>query len=56
MTIKRAVLDGLALAGLALAGYGLWWYSEPLACILVGLGLAIGAELIGAFPRPPKTD
>ena len=56
MTIRRVILDGLALGGLALAGYGLWWYSEPLACVLVGLGVAIGAEVIGAFPRPRKPD
>jgi hypothetical protein len=51
---RRLILDGIAFCGLLLTAYGVWKVSEPLACILVGLGVAVTAEVIGAFPRTPK--
>ena len=51
---RRLILDGIAACGLLLVAVGVWKVSEPLAYILVGLGVAAGAEVIGAFPRKPR--
>jgi hypothetical protein len=51
---RRRILDGIAACGLILTAYGLWSWSPPLACIIVGLTVAAGAEVIGAYPRNPR--
>ncbi len=51
---RRRILDGVAACGLALTAYGLFVWSLPLACILVGLVVAAGAEFINAYPRKPR--
>lgn len=53
-TKRRLILDGIAACGLVLAGYGIWSWSTPVAYIVVGLAIAAGAEIIGAFPRRPR--
>jgi hypothetical protein len=44
----------MAGCGLILAAYGVWTMSQPWACIIVGMAVAIGAEVIAAFPRKPR--
>jgi hypothetical protein len=51
---RRLILDGIAACGLGLAAYGIWSYSHPVGYVIIGLAIAAGAEVVGAFPRKPR--
>ena len=55
--MKILLLNAFLLAGAGSASYGLWWYSKPLALVLVGIAVMAVAFIVGVSlgdKHPPR--